>query len=306
MHRFKAFFMIASLILSLGVSKPEAKETAEYALNYEKTSVKNTAEDDERLLQLSEAFGHFIGKNLNNPGIAFDLERFIKGIRDGARGAPAPLSDEEYEILMVEFQQKALDKLSHINLEEAEAFLRDNLQKDDVLEIEKGTLQYQILKNGEGAEVQPDAAPLIHFTGKLMDGTLFASTQELGDPLVVPLTQTIRGFQLGIAGMKEGEVRRLFIHPKLGFPDSEGLPPNTLLIFDVEVVEANNPEENKEEAREQNSEDPASSVAEKEALKQSEPIFEDSAIPDQDEIQFEENVPQEFDILDEEFELPKW
>ncbi len=58
--------------------------------------------------------------------------------------------------------------------------------------------------------------------------------------MTIPLDQTIQGFNLGIAGMKEGEKRRLFVHPELGYGTTGHLPPNSLLIFDIEVVKADN------------------------------------------------------------------
>src|SRR5688572_4412456 len=62
-------------------------------------------EDEINISQLSEAFGHFIGKNLKSPGVAFDLEAVIRGIRNGATGKPAPMNDQEYENAMSKLQE---------------------------------------------------------------------------------------------------------------------------------------------------------------------------------------------------------
>ena len=101
------------------------------------------ASEKGQILLLSEAFGHFIGKNLHNPGIQFDLERFIKGIRDGAAGKAAPLSEEDYQQLLELYQEKAFTEFAQENLKDSNAFLKDNLDNLDVYEIEKDKLQYE-------------------------------------------------------------------------------------------------------------------------------------------------------------------
>lgn len=206
------------------------------------TKNSETSKEKEELLKLSEGFGHFIGSNLNNPGIPFDLESFIKGIRDGASGKPAPISEQEFEKLMATYQDKAFETLAEENLRDANAFLEDNLDNIDVIEILKGRLQYEVLKQGRGPQVAEDGTPLVHLVGKLIDGTVIISTEASGSPIEIPLDQTIPGLQKGIHNMREGEKRRLYIHPELGAGITDDLPPNTVLIFDVEVVKANNPE----------------------------------------------------------------
>lgn len=195
----------------------------------------------EEIAKISEALGHFIGKNLNTPGINFDLESVVKGIRDAAAGKPAPMSDQEYEEKMVQLQKNALAKLAEKNLSDANDFLGKNVKETGVIEIEPGKLQYQIIEQGNGATVQAGSRPLINYTGKLLDGTVFGRSSEVGGPITLPLDQTIPGFKKGIQGMKEGEKRRLFIHPDLAYGTLGHLPPNSLLIFEIEVVKADTP-----------------------------------------------------------------
>ena len=191
--------------------------------------------------KISEALGHFIGKNLNTPGIHFDLESVVKGIRDAAAGKPAPMTDQEYEEKMVQLQKNALAKLAEKNLQEANEFLGKNVREAGIVEIEPGKLQYQVIEQGNGATVEPNSRPLINYTGKLLDGTVFGRSSEVGGPITLPLDQTIPGFKKGIQGMKEGEKRRLFIHPDLAYGTLGHLPPNSLLIFEIEVVKADTP-----------------------------------------------------------------
>lgn len=189
--------------------------------------------------KLSEAFGNFIGKNLQSPGLSFDLEGIIKGIREGAAGKPSPLTEKEYEEMMTAVQEKAFKEMSTNNLKSANEFMDKNKKENGIHEIVPGKLQYNILKEGTGATVEAHASPKIHYTGKYQDGTVFGTSEEMGGPITIPLDQTIPGFSKGIIGMKEGEKRRLYVHPDLGYGTTGQLPPNELLIFDIELVKAN-------------------------------------------------------------------
>lgn len=193
--------------------------------------------------KLSEAFGNFIGRNLQAPGLKFDLESLITGIREGAAGQPSPLNEKEYEEMMAAVQEKAFKEMSSTNLNSANDFMEKNSKVAGVTEVVPGKLQYQIVKEGQGTVVEANSSPKIHYTGKYQDGTVFGTSEEMGGPITIPLNQTIPGFSKGILGMKEGEKRRLFVHPDLGYGTSGQLPPNELLIFDVELIKANSDDE---------------------------------------------------------------
>lgn len=205
------------------------------------TAAAETEKEKEKeidMKKLSEAFGNFIGKNIQSPGLSFDLEEIIKGIRDGAAGKPSPLTEKEYEEMMATVQEKAFKEMASTNLKKADAFMEKNMKESDVKEIVPGKLQYTTLKEGYGTVVEMTSSPQIQYLGKYQDGTVFGSSEEMGGPITIPLEQTIPGFSKGIVGMKEGEKRRLFVHPDLGYGTTGQLPPNELLIFDIEVVKA--------------------------------------------------------------------
>ncbi len=195
------------------------------------------------MTKVSEAFGHFIGRHLKSPGMEFNLDAVIKGIRDGAAGKPAPMSDKEYEKMMLMVQKNAIEKASKENLKAATDYIQKNANNPGMIELQPNKLYYQIITEGKGEVVAPHATPQINYTGKFIDGTVFGSSEETG-PVSIPLDQTVPGFSLGIAGMKEGEKRRLIIHPDLGYGMTGHLPPNSLLIFDIEVVKANTADAN--------------------------------------------------------------
>jgi peptidylprolyl isomerase len=200
------------------------------------------ATEEVDIKKVSEGFGHFIGRNLKSSGLNFDIDSFVQGIRDGIAGKPPALSDKEYERQMMLLQEKAFKRLAEDNIKAANDFLQKNAKEKGVIEIEPGKLQYSIVKEGTGAEVKDGGSPQIQYTGKYVDGTVFGSSQDTGGPITIPLDQTIQGFSKGLKGMKEGEVRKIFVHPDMGYGTSGHLPPNSLLIFDVELIKAESPE----------------------------------------------------------------
>jgi peptidylprolyl isomerase len=230
---FGFFLSCSSLVADNAVNFADEANKAPVA--HEQTS-KNENID---MNKLSEAFGNFIGRNLKSPGLKFDLDSIVKGIRAGANGEPSPLSDKEYEEMMATVQERAFKEMSATNLKNANDYLEKNKTAQGVVEIVPQKLQYTTLHEGNGPTVEAHSSPKIHYTGKYQDGTVFGSSEETNGPITIPLDQTIPGFSKGILGMKEGEKRRLFVHPDLGYGTTGQLPPNELLIFDIEVVKAN-------------------------------------------------------------------
>lgn len=233
-----------SAALSLGTAyaadaPAEAGKPAIAGKPAEAASSATQAPTKEEISQLSEAFGNFIGRNLKTTGIDFDIDAVVKGIRDGAAGKPSPLSDADYEQKMIALQESAFKKMAETNLQAADAFLKSNADKPGVKVIEPGKLEFLVLKEGNGPEVKEGSSPQINYTGKYIDGTVFGSSEDAGGPITIPLDQTIPGFSKGLLGMKEGEKRRIFVHPDLGYGTTGHLQPNSLLIFDVEVIKAN-------------------------------------------------------------------
>ena len=146
------------------------------------------------------------------------------------------MSEEEYVNSIDALQERAFASLAAENLQQAEAFLATNLSMPGMVVLEEGKLQYRIDAKGEGAQVESGGTPLIHYTGRYIDGSVFSTSRD-GDPIALPLDQTIPGFSRGIVGMHQGEKRTLFVHPNLGYGVCGQLPPNSLLVFEVEVIE---------------------------------------------------------------------
>ena len=125
-----------------------------------------------------------------------------------------------------------------INLEQSELFLANNLLNSKVVEIEPG-LQYMILESSESNTSKPELEDTItaDFHGTLMDGSVFWSSIEIGEPLTIQLSQLIPGCQKVISLMQEGDFWSVFIHPDLAY-GKEGrptIPPNSVLTFDIKL-----------------------------------------------------------------------
>lgn len=230
---YKLAACLATLLACCTLSAQEANKSAPAQ---QPAPAKKETEID--MKKLSEAFGNFIGRNLQSPGIKFDLESLVKGIRDGAAGNPAPMTDKEYEAMMAAVQEKAFKEMSTTNLNAANEFMQKNAKEAGVKEIVPGKLQFIVISEGTGPVVTEHAAPMIRYTGKYLDGTVFGTSEEMGSPITIPLDQTIPGFSKGLVNMKEGEKRKLFVHPDLGYGTTGQLPPNELLVFEVEIVKA--------------------------------------------------------------------
>ncbi len=185
--------------------------------------------------QLSETLGHLLVKHLVQPGFKCNFDKVIQGIKDARKGKAAPMSEEDYEQTILSIQETIFHQTAEKNLAQADAFLEKN-GNDEGIHVIDPKLQFRITQAGEGTEVSADSIPLIHYKGSLSDGTVFANSDE---PLPLPINQSIPGFARGLVGMKEGEKRTLFIHPELAYGISGNLPPNSLLIFEVEIVKAN-------------------------------------------------------------------
>lgn len=124
------------------------------------------------------------------------------------------------------------------NLTIGREFLAENAKNDSVIQTESG-LQYMVLKEGTGAKPGPTDEVTVHYTGKLLNGTVFDSSVERGEPATFALNQVIPGWTEGLQLMSEGSKYRLFIPSELAYGSKgagEDILPNSTLIFDVELI----------------------------------------------------------------------
>ena len=188
--------------------------------------------------KVSYALGLSIGNNFQNSGIKdLQVEDFIKGLTDVMEEKqPAITYDEAKEVINEYFIKLQKEKME-INKKAGEEFLHINKGRAGVVELPSG-LQYQVLKQGNGAKPSATDKVKCHYHGTLINGTVFDSSVQRGQPAVFGVNQVIPGWVEALQLMPVGSKWRLFIPSNLAYGEhgaGEMIEPNSTLIFDVEA-----------------------------------------------------------------------
>ena len=196
--------------------------------------------------KLSYALGMSMGHNFKGTGIktlnSADFAAGVASVYDGVK--PEMTFDEAKRIvneyfakLEAEMQAEAA-KQGEVNRKNGEAFLTENAKREGIKVTESG-LQYEVLESGKGDSPKASDNVEVHYTGKLIDGTVFDSSVERGVPASFGVTQVIPGWVEALQLMHEGDKWRLYIPSDLAYgPNGAGgvIGPNMTLIFDVELL----------------------------------------------------------------------
>lgn len=198
---------------------------------------------------LKEKISYIIGRdmvqNLSRQGIELESAAFNKGLEDALSGKPSELSNQETQQVMMQLQeqvsqrqQQQAGQKGETNKQEGEQFLAENKEKEGIVTLPSG-LQYQILKEGFGKSPSRNDKVTTHYHGTLIDGTVFDSSYDRGQPATFPVSGVIAGWTEALQLMQEGAKWRLFIPSKLAYGSQgagQDIGPNTALIFDVELI----------------------------------------------------------------------
>lgn len=196
--------------------------------------------------KLSYALGMSMGHNFKGTGIktlnSADFAAGVASVYDGVK--PEMTFDEAKRIVNEYFakleagMQAEAAKQGEVNRKNGEAFLTENAKRDGIKVTESG-LQYEVLESGKGDSPKASDNVEVHYTGKLIDGTVFDSSVERGVPASFGVTQVIPGWVEALQLMHEGDKWRLYIPSDLAYgPNGAGgvIGPNMTLIFDVELL----------------------------------------------------------------------
>lgn len=197
--------------------------------------------------KVSYALGIGIGRQLAQMGAAeLNIDDFAQAIKDVIAGEKLKVSDTEAQTIVQNFfaeqekKQRAAAAEQHKEAKAAgEKYLAENAQKEGVITTATG-LQYMVLKEGNGKQPKATDKVRCHYEGMLIDGTLFDSSIQRGEPAVFGLNQVIAGWTEGLQLMKEGGKYRFFIPYQLGYGErgaGGSIPPFAALVFDVELLE---------------------------------------------------------------------
>lgn len=205
--------------------------------------------DNQNLDRISYALGLSMGNNFRASGIkTINVKDFADGVAAVFEGAEPKMSYDEAKLEIKNFfeameaeQREAAAKMGEVNEKAGKAFLDENGKRVEVKTTASG-LQYEVLEEGSGKQPTAQDQVTVHYTGKLIDGTVFDSSVERGQPATFCVTQVIPGWVEALQLMKEGAKWRLFIPSNLAYgPNGAGnvIGPNSTLIFDVELIKVN-------------------------------------------------------------------
>lgn len=197
--------------------------------------------------KLSYALGLGIGRQLAQMGAEqLSIDDFAQAIKDVVTGGQLKLDEAEAQVIVQEFFQKQEEKqraaaaeMGKKAKEEGEKYLAENAKKEGVVTLPSG-LQYLVIKEGNGKRPKATDKVKCHYEGMLVDGTLFDSSVQRGEPATFPLNQVIAGWTEGLQLMTEGSKYRFFIPYTLGYGErgaGASIPPFAALVFDVELIE---------------------------------------------------------------------
>ena len=190
--------------------------------------------------KVSYALGLSIGNNFQNSGINdLQIEDFVKGLKDILGGQTPEISYDEAKQVINDYFMKLQKEKFEINKKAGEEFLNINKGKAGVVTLPSG-LQYQVLQKGEGPKPTASDKVKCHYNGTLINGTVFDSSVQRGEPAVFGVSQVIPGWVEALQLMPVGSKWRLFIPSDLAYGEhgaGEAIEPNSALVFDVELLD---------------------------------------------------------------------
>ncbi|GAA0307025.1 FKBP-type peptidyl-prolyl cis-trans isomerase [Psychrobacter aestuarii] len=210
------------------------------------TSVAVT-ENSTAVEKVGYSLGYMMAEGNKDAITDLDLDTFEKGFRDGYEGKDSALTQEQMQKVLTDYQKeqeekfvKEMEEKAETNKTKGAEFLAANAKKEGVKQTKSG-LQYKVIKAGTGASPKATDVVKVNYEGKLLDGTVFDSSYERGDPVEFPLNQVIPGWTEGLQLMKSGGKYEFYIPSELAYGEagSQGIEPNSALIFTVELLDVN-------------------------------------------------------------------
>ncbi len=190
--------------------------------------------------QRSYAIGANMGLGLMRDGLNVDMQAFMDGLRDGLANQNK-FTDEQMNVIFGELQQEIMNNRNNqANVEKAKGkqFLEENKNKEGV-QVTASGLQYKIVRQGEGPKPTAKSKVTVHYKGTLLDGTVFDSTEQTGQPISFGLDQVIRGWTEGLQLMNAGSKYIFYIPSELAYGDQGAggvIPGGATLIFEIELL----------------------------------------------------------------------
>ncbi len=204
--------------------------------------------------QVSYIIGRDLARNFAQQGLELDIDTLAAALKEGLSGQPSRLSQEQMQTAMQQLQEQlgggeddqdddeTPNPNSMNNKAEGEAFLAENKTKPGITTLPSG-LQYEVLTEGTGAKPTLRSSVTTHYHGTLINGTVFDSSYQRGQPATFPVNGVIAGWTEALQLMPEGSKYRLYIPSDLAYGKrgaGRDIGPDSALIFDVELLKVNN------------------------------------------------------------------
>lgn len=187
---------------------------------------------------VSYAFGVALGQSLKATGVEFDLKQIAAGIKDVVVSDKPKITTEEAQMRIQTAIMGALQKVAEENLVKEKAFFAENGKKPGVVTTASG-LQYEVIKEGTGPRPVETDTVKVDYVGTLIDGTMFDSSIEAGEPAVFPVGMVIPGWIEALQLMNVGSKYKVYIPSMLAYGEQGsqgGIDPNTPLIFEIDLL----------------------------------------------------------------------
>lgn len=192
--------------------------------------------------KLSYAWGLAMGRQLQGMGMKeLGIDDFKDGVKSVFDGSEPAMSVEEAQKMIQDYLSDLQTKAEETAKAAGKQFLEENKKNADVRETASG-LQYVVEKEGEGTSPAATDEVTVHYTGRLLDGTVFDSSVNRGEPATFPLNRVIPGWTEGLQLMKENGKAVFYIPSALAYGEQGApgaIPPNSDLIFTVELIKVN-------------------------------------------------------------------
>ncbi len=204
----------------------------------EKDSAKQEFASEEA--KISYSIGVSYGKSLKGLGVGeedVDFNQLIAGMKDALKGDDQRLDDALIRETLNNFARDMRTKAADQNKGEGQGFLAENKGKEGVKITESG-LQYKVITQGTGRKPTSNDVVVAHYRGTLIDGTEFDNSYTRGEPSKFPVTGVIKGWTEALLMMPVGSKWQLFIPSDIAYGERgrPGIPPNSVLLFDIELV----------------------------------------------------------------------
>ncbi len=193
---------------------------------------------------VSYLLGVAIATNITNDLKEGNTELILKGMKDKLKGNTELITDPTNQLLNSYFQKKQHEKkqqdeqLGQLAKAEGEKFLQEN-KKNKKVKVTPSGLQYEILKEGKGEKPTETSQVKVHYHGTTIDGKVFDSSVDRGEPIVFGLNQVIKGWTEGVQLMPIGSKFKFYIPQELAYGEnapSPAIKPYSTLIFEVELL----------------------------------------------------------------------